>query len=425
MQKSKQLNQWLWKWHIIAGLVSVPVIALLCVTGSIYLFKNNFNDYVYQEARFISAPTSTKITSYADQLRAAQDKAESHIMSVALPSSPQETTAFKQHSKGHSTNLIYVDPYTNNVTGTYEQKETLMYTVRKLHGELLLGLPGTLAVELVASWFVVLALTGVYVWWPIKGFSLAGFFTVRIQKTRRLFWRDMHSVVGFWMSAFMLIILAGGMPWTELFGDQLKWVQKQTDTGYPEHWRNSKGLSSNTKLAEQKPISLDQVVNMSQQRELRGEITIKLPMTKDGVYTIANRSQWLNDQQVIHVDQYSGAPIKELTWNQVGVLMDLRQVFMRLHQGEYSLVSLVAVLLVALTFLVSTVASLVSYLIRKPQGHWGLPKVPDNFNAGIPVVIFIAALGVIFPAFGISLVLILLTDQLRKLVIGKKRTMAS
>ena len=415
MKKSKQLNQWLWKWHIIAGLVSMPVIALLCITGSIYLFKSNFNDYVYQDARFTNVPESASFKPYQQQLDAANSYADSHTMSVTLPQLASETTAFRQHSKGHSTNLIYVDPYTSTVSGSYEQKETLMYTVRKLHGELLLGLPGSLIVELVASWFVVLALTGVYVWWPLRGFSVAGFFKVRTKTTRRLFWRDMHSVLGFWMSAFMLIILAGGMPWTELFGDQLKWVQKQTSTGYPMHWRSSEGLSSNTDIAEQTTVSLDHVVDFIEQRGLPGEITIKLPMSESGVYTIANRSFWLKDQQVIHLDQYSGAPIKELAWEQVGVLMELRQVFMRLHQGEYGLLSLVAVLFVALTFFIATVASLVSYLIRRPKGRWGLPEAPEGFKVGIPIVVVIGAMAILFPAFGASVVLILIVDMLLKL----------
>ena len=34
------LNSWLWKWHFIAGLISLPFVFLLAVTGGIYLFKD-------------------------------------------------------------------------------------------------------------------------------------------------------------------------------------------------------------------------------------------------------------------------------------------------------------------------------------------------------------------------------------------------
>ena len=411
MKKNKQLNQWLWKWHIISGLISMPFMALLCATGAIYLFKGHFDDYTYQDARFIDVVLTQKTYSYSDQLEVVQSSTEAHIVSVTLPQTENQATAFRQHGKGHARHLTYVDPYTNKITGEYKQKESFMQTVRKLHGELLLGRPGELFIELIASWVIVLALTGVYVWWPYKKFTKAGFFSLRTKKSRKLFWRDMHSVVGFWMSAFLLILLAGGMPWTELFGDNLKWVQKQTDTGYPQHWRNSKGLSSDLIQAQQealKPIILDDVVNIAMKQNLAGVITIKLPQDEEGVYTIENRSMWLEDQKVTHIDQYDGSTVKSLEWNQVGILMVLRQVFMRLHQGEYGLANLIAALIVALALFVSTVASMVSYVIRKPKGRWGLPKVPESFNAGLGVVFAITALALLFPAFGLSLVLILL-----------------
>ncbi len=384
----------------------MPVIALLCATGSVYLFKSNFNDYVYQHARIVSVPETAKPVSYSEQLSAAEEFADHPIMSVTLPASMERATAFRQHVKDRSLSSVYVNPYTSEVSGTYQQKHSLMQTVRKLHGELLLGLPGTLFVELVASWFVVLTLTGIYIWWPANGFSIKGFFMVRTAHGKRIFWRDMHSVLAFWMSVFMLIVLAGGMPWTDVFGGNLKWVQKQTNTGYPPHWRNSQGLSSNYETAST-VISLDQVVSISEARELSGEITIKLPVDDRGVYTISNRAFWLDDQQVIHVDQYSGDVIKALNWTQVGVLMELRQGFMRLHQGEYGRINLIAVLIVALTFLLATVSSLISYLLRKPKGEWGLPKAPESFNAGLPVVIIMGLLALVFPVFGASLLLIL------------------
>ena len=425
MTKSKQLSQWLWKWHIIAGLICMPFMAVLCISGSIYLFKNQFNDYAYQNERFVSVPSNLVRYSYSEQLNVAQGHSDGHIVSVTLPGEPNRATAFRQQGKGREQNLIYVDPYTNQINGEFHQEKSFMQTVRKLHGELLIGRGGELLIELVSSWVIVLALTGVYVWWPYKNFSVAGFLSVRTKKSRKVFWRDMHSVVGFWASAFLLIILAGGMPWTQLFGDNLKWVQTQTDTGYPKHWRNSKGLASNFELARQtkaNSIDLDQVIKLAEQQTLLGEITIKLPKNDKGVYSISNTSKWLEDQKVIHVDQYSGGIIKALDWKQVGILMDLRQVFMRLHQGEYGVLNLVITLLAALSLFVSTSAAMISYLIRKPKGHWGLPKVPESFNAGAGILAIMVLLGIIFPAFGGSVLLIVMAGYLLNLLAAPKES---
>jgi uncharacterized iron-regulated membrane protein len=261
-----------------------------------------------------------------------------------------------------------------------------------------------------------LAITGIYIWWPYKRFAKAGFFTVRITQGLRLMWRDLHSVLAFWMSVFMLIILAGGMPWTTLFGNQLKWVQKQTQTGYPQHWRDSKGLTSTDTTDGQQPISLDQVVAIGDSHELDGEISVSIPMHADDVYTIANKALWLEDQQVIHIDKYSGEIVKALNWNQVGILMELRQVFMRLDQGEYGRINLIIVLSVALIFFLATLASLTSYLMRRQKGSWSIPTVPENFNVGILIVLIIALLGLVFPAFGASVILIFCIQWPRGLI---------
>ena len=204
-------------------------------------------------------------------------------------------------------------------------------------------------------------------------------------------------------------------------------VTKQTNTGYPQHWTNSKGLSSTSLSSSNEsnvktlsPLSLDEVANIAQSYKLEGDISIKLPQSAEGVYTISNRSLWLRDQHVIHIDQYSGSPIKSLQWDQVGIMMDLRQVFMRLHQGEYGLVNWGVLLAVALFFIMSTVAGTVSYFMRKPQGQWGIPKVPERFRVDKVLVTFIILLGVVFPLFGASLITIWVWERIKSFQIKRQ-----
>ncbi len=419
MQKQKELNRWFWKWHIIAGLISLPFILLLSITGIIYLFKADYNNAVYDEIRFVTPPlTQTTTVSFNKQLVVVKANiTQQHVSQLILPSEANQATAFRLHGKkgDHTRHLVYVNPYTGELTGHVNQRDTLMYTVRKLHGELLLSKLGTYTVELISSWFLVLVITGLYVWWPTKRFKnagLAGFFLVRTKKGKRLFYRDLHAVMGFWLSLFMLIILAGGMPWTDMFGDQLKWVQKQTDTGYPKNWSNSRGLLSSV---QGKALNLNEMVALAKAQNLPGKVTIKLPMTQDQAFSVKNRSFWLRDQQVIHFDQYSGKVLKRHNWQDIGILMELRQVAMRLHQGEYGLANWIAVLLIVLVFTLSTAAGLTSYLIRKPNGRWGIPKVPENFKPSYGLIVIIAILAIVFPLFGISLIFILGFEGLGKI----------
>lgn len=426
IKKNNLLNQWFWKWHVIAGLITLPFMLLLSITGTIYLFKDDVNSQIYKTTMFVEQAENSQILPLKKQLASAQGSTEAKVVSVTLSSSLEQATAFQVAGKGRARNNLYVNPFTAEVTGTVEQKDTLMHTVRNLHGELLFDQVGTLVVELVASWFIVLIITGVYIWWPKKESGAAGFFTIRFSKGKRILWRDLHAVLGFWLSVFMLIILAGGMPWTDVFGNQLKWVQKQTDSGFPEHWRNAKGLTSQpTNTKELKPLSLDEVAGIAQSKNLDGVISIQFPASTKGVYTIVNRSLLLRDQHVIHVDQYNGNIIKSLQWNEVGVLMDLRQIFMRLHQGEYGTVNWAVLLLVALLFTLTTASGLISYLIRKPKGSWGIPRVPARFNVDKLLLILIIILGSVFPMFGANLFVLFVWDQMKKVYISRQPNVSS
>ena len=159
MIKNNTLNQWLWKWHILAGLLTLPFMLLLALTGTVYLFKDNINNQIYQDTKFVT-PTSLNKLPLSQQLEAAQGSTQAKVVGLTLPKLVDQATVFKVATKGWMNNDLYVDPYTAKVKGIIEQDQTLMHSVSTLHGELLLGKAGTTVVELVASWFIVLILTG-------------------------------------------------------------------------------------------------------------------------------------------------------------------------------------------------------------------------------------------------------------------------
>ncbi|WP_426369052.1 PepSY domain-containing protein [Pseudocolwellia sp. HL-MZ7] len=88
------LNQWLWKWHVIAGLLTLPFMLILALTGTVYLFKDNFNNLVYQDTKFIEQTTSSNKLPLSTQLVAAQQSTQANIVGVILPTLAGEATVF-------------------------------------------------------------------------------------------------------------------------------------------------------------------------------------------------------------------------------------------------------------------------------------------------------------------------------------------
>lgn len=408
MKKNIQLNKWIWKWHFIAGLVSLPFILLLAITGGIYLFKTDYEASKHKNIREV------RIRSEAisfDKQRALINKVVSKKPDgMILPIAANHATQFVSGRFSHK-NSMFINPYSGKITGEIKSSKTDMHTVRKLHGELLLGKWGTKVVELIACWMVVLLLTGLYIWWPSSKWSLKGFFIPRLKEGKRIFYRDLHAITGFWISGLLLLVLAGGLPWTDVFGSNFKELQKITNTGFPKEW-NGIGIQS---TPNGKPLSLDKLVTKAKSFKLPGVVTIQFPKGPKGIYSVSNLNPSnLSSQKKIHLDQYSGTIIKTMDWKEVGVLMRGRMWVMAFHQGEFGNWNWWLMLGIAILLFIMCLAAILSYLKRKQKGNWGVPKVPTGFKIDYVTLGIIFVLSIVFPLFGLSIVLIIGYEYYRR-----------
>lgn len=408
--KNRKLNQWLWKWHFIAGLISLPFVILLAITGGLYLFKDQYE--APKQAYIKIVKVEGKALSFEKQWQLVKPELHKPPYTMTVPTEVNQATAFSSGMFSHK-NSVYVNPYKAEVSGKIGPKDSDMHTVRKLHGELLLGKFGTKIVELVASWMFVLIITGIYVFWPSKKEGVKGFFRIRFKQGKRTLFRDLHTALGFWISVLLLMILVGGMPWTDVFGSNFKWLQEATNTGVPKTW-SARVLNSEVKG---EAISLDKMVVLAKSMDLKGEVSIGLPSNPKGVYSIYNTTFDLGAQKRFHFDQYSGKQLINHNWEDVGVLMRGRMWFMAFHQGQFGFWNWLLMLAVAVLLAFVAIAALVSYLKRKEAGKWGTPKVPESFIAHYGIIAILIVLAVVFPLFGASALVIALVEFFR----GKRK----
>jgi uncharacterized iron-regulated membrane protein len=402
--KNKTLNQWLWKWHVIAGLISVPFIVLLAITGAIYLFNTDYLKTKNQAIVHVEA--SGNPISYQQQLETANSTSKKPHVALILSTSKEQATQFTSGRFGKKKST-YINPYTNTITGKIAANEGLMYKIRKLHGELLLGSFGTRIVELIASWMVVLLITGIFIWWPARGWRLQGFFIPRFKNGKQVLYRDLHAITAFWISGLLLLTLAGAFPWTDVFGENFKQLQKITGTGYPKTWQ---GIGFNIEK-EETTITLDDIVKKAQALNLPGEVTINFPKGPKGVYSVTNSyHKDLNLQKNYHYNPYSGDLVLQQNWEDVGVLMRGRMWVMAFHQGQFGNWNWWLMLGIALFLAISTITAMVSYFSKQQNGKWVLPNVPKSFVVSKFVITIIVLLGLVFPLFGISVILIYLIE---------------
>ncbi|MCG3864269.1 MULTISPECIES: PepSY domain-containing protein [unclassified Photobacterium] len=420
---ARNIHNWLWRWHIIAGIISLPFIFLLSVTGAVYLFKTDYEQQAYKNVTNVDSSSSSSLSYQQQYLAAKQAAIENNVpipTKMVLPEQMNTATKFIA-GRFSSESYIYVDRYTGEVTGLFARKDTLMQKVRKFHGELLLGKSGSWITELIASWLVVLIITGLYLFFPRSISGIKSLFIVRVKQGKRIFYRDLHTVSGFWLSMALLVVLAGGLPWTELFGSNYKLLRDTTETGYPKGF-NGKGLKSSEQQGANSQ-ALDDIVLLAQHKQLAGTVTISIPTKSSGIFSISNRAKDLYQQKKIHVDQYNGKTIAEYSWDEVGILSHGRQIVMRIHQGElFGQANWFFMFGISVMTAILSLSALVSYCLRKPKKSLGLPTVAQDKKIGPLLWGTMAMFAIVLPMFGISLLLILILSLLTTVM---KRTLKS
>ena len=208
---NQTLYRTLWRWHFYAGLFCIPFILTLSVTGAIYLFKPQINQW--SERSFQNLQIADQPSTPAQQISTAKNSLPgSSLVSYRLPENEHQAVAITlQHSDKKV--LVYINPYTQAILKTVNQDDQFIRIVRALHGELMLGTTGSIIIELAGCWAIVMIITGLYLWWPRNSAGLAGVLYPRLAKGGRRFWRDLHAVTGFWVALFTLFLLFSGLPW--------------------------------------------------------------------------------------------------------------------------------------------------------------------------------------------------------------------
>ena len=256
-----------WRWHFYAGLFTLPFVIVLSISGAIYLFKPQIEAWIDRDYDSLQI---NQAASVADQVQAALAAFPGSVPSgYELPSTPrsaarvliskkveepgnessgknveQEDKGDKEKSdKENSDNAksesnqerweqlrVYVHPETLIVLYSVPERDRLMKFIFRLHGELLMGDRGSNIVELAASWTIIMVVTGLYLWWPRHLRGLGGILFPRFTRGSRIFWKDLHSVTGFWISGMVLFLLVTGLPWAKFWGNYFKTVRSLTGT---------------------------------------------------------------------------------------------------------------------------------------------------------------------------------------------------
>jgi uncharacterized iron-regulated membrane protein len=364
---------------------------------------------------------------------------------------------------------VFVDPYTGQYVGQRSELSGLVGYANQLHrmfgndgpkvplpslGHLInpssypdatipVGV-GNLWMELTAGWILVLLGSGLYLWWPRAIQSAKPLLKIRWGRSGRIRWRDLHALTGVVLSVILICYILSGLTWSRYWGENWRafsaTVAPSTSIDAPSTpakmgdydrlgRRIAWAATDDPVYASQpgspisSPLSLTDIDRIAKDEHMVPGYAIIPPsdstengQTTYGSYTVVNRwPQKLSEQRTLYLDQFTGTTIANATAAQDGALSRLTSFGIAVHMGnQLGVLTRISATLACLGVLTSVLTGFLMWFKRRPSGGTGLPS-PTNAatrtatpkRAVEAVSIAAIALGVLYPAFGVSLLVVL------------------
>lgn len=416
MNNSKNTYRLLWRWHFYAGLFCIPFIMILSITGAIYLFTPEIESF--RESDYVSDSASKNIqrSAPAQQIAAAMNSVkDAKFQSYRLPKNDLEAIRISL-LKERQRLLVYVDPYTLSVMDIVAWDDRFIDIVSSIHGNLLMGKNGSYIVELAACWSIFLVLSGMYLWWPRDSKGMAGVIYPRLKQGGRQFWRDLHAVIGMWISILVLFLLISGLPWTQVWGSSFKEIRKtvthMTSSGWTinkqqelQSWRlQSKGYMPLSETAYQAALTL----------KFASPAELSVSDEKQQHWKLTSQSQNRMLRQNAWLDNNTGEVIKRNGFKDKALVDKIIGVGISAHEGQlFGWVNQLLGVIAALGLFILSVSGFVLWRKRKPVDRLGAPyKIKDQKLAKSKgVIVLMVILAALLPMLLISVIVIVLLES--------------
>ena len=421
-----------WRWHFFAGLFCLPFVALLSLTGSVYLFKPQIDGWI--DWKYDHLPAVIVSLPQEDVNAALKAVPDGSFLAYEVPTSPRSAARILVNRGDGEAVRVYVDRNRHIVLKTVLEEHRFERLVFKLHGQLLLGNLGSIIMEMVASWTIVLILSGLWLWWPRNQRGLAGVLYPRLNQTGRARWRDLHAVTGVWVSIVLTLFLVSGLPWSYVWGHALLSAEKtvgritsvkdweigavpvqETIAGHPmvSHHEDMPGMDMSEDMPSQVNLNgLNNVARTAETLSLSAPVLITPPNGSDDVWTIRSDAQSRPLRESVKVTGDGHIIVRE-HFSQKAAIDRIIGYGVAAHEGHlFGWANQLLNLLVALGLLLMSCAATVLWLKRRPEGEFGAPPSLPSSRMGSATVGVLCILAVLLPELGMSMICLAVAGRL-------------
>jgi uncharacterized iron-regulated membrane protein len=429
-----------WRWHFYAGLYVIPFLITLAVTGLMMMFITQFDGRDGEKIVIAQGETALPLS---DLESAVLEAVPGSLKEWIGPKDPGLATVFRV-ATDDGQRLVAIDQYTGQVLGSWDRRAGWYDWADNLHSDLLIGTAGDRMIEIAAGLTLVLIFTGLYLWWP-RG-NARSMLVPDLKARGRGLWKSLHSVIGFWISALLILFLISGLSWTGVWGGMIV----QPWGSFPaEKWDNvplsdsihasmNHGHTNDVPWAlEQTPmpasgseagitgipdgtaVSIDSLVILGRVLGMEGRFRVAYPAGETGVWTI-NRDSMSGDgddpfvDRTIHVDRHTGKILADVKYEDYPWMGKAMAVGIPFHMGLMGTWNFALNVVFCLSVIFVCVSGVVMWVKRRPAGAARLaaPPVPAEVPLLKGAVLIGLFTAMAFPLVGLTLLAVLAFDLL-------------
>lgn len=396
-----ELQRAVWRWHFFAGLLVLPFLFWLAVTGALYLYKPEIERQFYAEWIHVTpARSALPLETLAARVGGAMGGA---VTQVQKPAALDESWRVTVRRGDGSLRMAFVDPHDAHVFGT-TNPGGIMQTVKHLHSLALAGWVGNWMIEIAAGWSIVLVVSGLYLWWG-RGRTVS----LRGRPGGRLFWRDLHAVSGLFGGGFIAFLAISGMPWSAVWG-------KNVQAGVAgAGWGRPAAPSGDAHAAHDLPwslqqhampmggaarVSADAALAAARARGMAPDWTLTWPATPGAPYLVSATLGPSGAAHVVYVDAGTGRVMQDAHFGDFGRPAQVIEWSAAVHQGkEYGEANRLVMLFACVALALLSISAPVMWWKRGPRGRTS----PPDARTGAGLLAIMGVAGVIFPLTGLTM----------------------
>lgn len=406
-----------WRWHFSAGLIVLPVLAWMAVTGAIYLYKSEIERSLYQP--WIELAERGPGMPLGELVGSVEAQTLGEVKQLRIPEGAHESYRASFERSDGSRGLAFVRPDTGQVLGISRDGGPLAL-VKELHTLSTFGSAANVVVEIVAGWAIILVLSGFYLWWPRGGngiLSLAG------KVRERRFWRNLHASVGLLAGGVILFLALTGMPWTAFWGANFHRIVAEQQIGRPAPPAAAAAAASDghedhlpwSMQGQPMPAASAQdsgpqtALIAASARGLKRPFFIDLPATPGQPYRAATEATRAQDARIMYLDPTNGAVLQDSRPADFGIGARIFDWGIYTHQGQqYGEINRLIMLTGCIGALLLAISAPIMWLKRRRRGRLDAPPVPSDERIARRLTIGMLALGLLFPLTGATMLLAVL-----------------